>query len=112
MHISNEGKVGYQKEVVIREIIKPVKPNEYDDIYSNKKLGSFVEGARTYFRLFAPGAKTVTLVLFEKINAARGKQIKMKRDENCVWETSLEGKGYGLFYGFKVYNPKHPSKKI
>ena len=30
------------------------KPNELDKYYSDKKLGSFVENGKTFFRLFTP----------------------------------------------------------
>jgi pullulanase/glycogen debranching enzyme len=32
----------------------------------------------------------------------------MAKDENGVWETSLDGEVYGLFYGFKVCHPGTP----
>ena len=80
----------------------------YDSLYSDKKLGSFVENGNTYFNLFAPRAANVTLVTFTKAENKTGKEYKMLRDENGVWETSLAGEQYGLFYGYKV---QHPGKK-
>ncbi len=32
----------------------------------------------------------------------------MTKDENGVWETSLDGELYGLYYGFKVCHPETP----
>ena len=84
-----------------------LKQIELDKYYSDKKLGSFVENDKTYFRLFTPNAEKVTLVIFDKVEDWEGKEFEMIRDENAVWETSLDGKLYGKYYGFKV---KHKDK--
>lgn len=75
---------------------------ELNKFYSDKKLGSFVENGKTYFRLFTPNAKNVSLIIFDKVNDNSGKEYEMTRDENAVWETSLDGELYGKFYGFNV----------
>jgi len=82
---------------------------ELDKYYSDKKLGSFVEGGKTYFRLFTPNAEKVSLIIFNKVDEKSGKEYEMIRDENAVWETSLDGKLYGKFYGFNV---KHKDKDV
>jgi len=79
--------------------------------YSDKKLGSFVENGKTYFRLFSPDAETVTLVTFNKITDKTGTQYKMHEDDEGIWETSIDGENYGLYYGYMVFNPKYPSTK-
>ncbi|HSW53939.1 MAG TPA: alpha-amylase family glycosyl hydrolase [Ignavibacteriaceae bacterium] len=84
------------------------KQKELDKIYSDKKLGSFVENGKTYFRLFTPNAEKVSLLTFEQPEQIIGKEFPMTRDENGVWETSLDGELYGLFYGFKVCHPGTP----
>lgn len=84
------------------------KQKELDKIYSSKKLGSFVENGRTFFRLFAPNAEKVSLLTFESPEQTKGKEFPMSRDENGVWETSLDGEAYGLFYGFKICHPDNP----
>ncbi|MFI5236729.1 MAG: alpha-amylase family glycosyl hydrolase, partial [Ignavibacteriales bacterium] len=63
---------------------------------------------KTYFRLFAPNAEKVSLLTFEKPEQTKGKEFPMTRDENGVWETSVDGELYGLFYGFKVCHPGTP----
>ncbi len=78
------------------------KLNELDKYYSDKKLGSFVKDGKTYFRLFAPSAVNVKLCTFEQPEDTAVNEIEMKKDSSGVWETSLEGEKYGLFYGFKV----------
>jgi pullulanase len=91
------------------------KQKELDKIYSDlpdrqagKKLGSFVENGKTHFRLFTPNAEKVSLLTFEQPEQTIGKEYPMTRDENGVWETSLNGELYGLFYGFKVCHHETP----
>ncbi len=74
--------------------------------YSTKRLGSFIEDGVTVFRLFAPSAKNVILITFKKPEDDPGVEYEMTRDENGVWEYRINGENYGLFYGFKVDNPK------
>jgi pullulanase/glycogen debranching enzyme len=88
---------------------KKVKKRPKSEVpFSDKRLGSFVEDGRTYFRLFSPTAAKVKLVIFKKPEEAYGNEIEMERDENGVWEVSLEGERYGLFYGFRIRNLKMP----
>lgn len=84
------------------------KQKELDKLYSDKRLGSFVEKGKTYFRLFTPNAEKVSLLTFEQPEQTVGNEHPMIRDENGVWETSLDGELYGLFYGFKVCHPGTP----
>ena len=84
------------------------KQKALDEIYSSKKLGSFVENGKTYFRLFAPNAEKISLLTFEQPEQTKGKEFPMIRDKDGVWETSLTGELYGLFYGFKVCHPGTP----
>ncbi len=104
LYVSDKSKTQtkYQSEFQLRQ-------NELDKFYSDKKLGSFVENGKTYFRLFTPNAEKVSLVIFNKVDDQTGKEYEMTRDENAVWETSLEGELYGKFYDFKI---KHKDKDV
>jgi pullulanase/glycogen debranching enzyme len=82
------------------------QPKPLNRYYSDKRLGSFVEDGKTFFRLFAPSAKQVTLLFFDEPEQQKGTAVKMKRDDDGVWETNIDGEHYGLFYGFKI---KHTS---
>jgi pullulanase len=84
-----------------------LRQDELDKIYSDKKLGSFIENGKTYFGLFTPNAEKVSLVVFNKVDDKSGKEYEMIRDENAVWETSLDGELCGKFYCFNV---KHKDK--
>ncbi len=77
-----------------------------DLYFSEKKLGSFVENGNTVFRLFAPGAKSVNLITFAKPEDDPGIEFKMERDRDGIWEYTVAGEQYGLFYGYKIDNPK------
>jgi pullulanase len=80
------------------------KLKELDKYYSEEKLGSFVENGKTFFRLFAPSALKVLLFTFSIVENDKGNIYEMLKDENAVWEASLEGENYGLYYGYKVYH--------
>jgi pullulanase len=78
------------------------KQDELDKYYSDKRLGSFVENGKTYFRLFAPDAEQVSIIIFKQLKDVDGMEYKMTRDENAVWETVVDGELYGKYYGFNV----------
>ncbi len=101
---SDKKKVNVPKK--ISEFLK--KQKELDNLYSDKKLGSFVQNGTTYFRLFAPSADKISLLTFEQPEQTNGKEFKMVKDENGVWETAIEGEQYGLFYGFKIHHTEVP----
>ena len=82
--------------------VKPPKQKKLNQLYSDKKLGSFVNEDRTYFRVFSPSAEDVKLIMFETPEQVFGKAYDMNRDENGVWEVVLEGELYGSFYGYRV----------
>jgi len=85
-----------------------IKQEKFDNIYSDKKLGSFVRDGKTFFRLFAPSADKVLLLTFEQPEQVNGNEFVMVKDENGIWETTLDGELYGLYYGFKVCHPGTP----
>jgi pullulanase/glycogen debranching enzyme len=100
LFVTEKRTVVYQPDTT--EFIKRYK--ELDKYYSDKRLGSFVENGKTYFRLFAPSAESVRLCTFEKPEDKKCKEFFMLKDNDGVWEAELEGELYGLFYGYKVYN--------
>jgi pullulanase len=82
--------------------------DELNKIYSDKKLGSFVENDKTFFRLFAPNAEKVFLVTKNSPEDSDQKEYEMQRDENGAWETFLAGEHFGLLYGYKVKHSDDP----
>jgi pullulanase len=76
------------------------------ELYSGKQLGVITEEDKTTFRIFAPNAENVELLLGPTVDSAAA--VKMKRDNDGVWETVLDGRHYGKFYTFSV---KHKGNK-
>jgi len=89
-------------------IVNPSQKSKFDQLYSDKKLGSFVKEGRTFFRVFSPSAEDVKLILFENPEQVFGKAYDMVKDESSVWEVSLEGELYGSFYGYRVKHSDIP----
>ncbi len=79
---------------------------QLDKFYSDKPLGALIQNDSTYFRLFAPRANSVQLVLFEKHNAETGIHHPMQQDADGVWEFAKAGELYGSYYGYKVSGPQ------
>ncbi|MBN1780136.1 pullulanase [bacterium] len=85
---------------------KSIEPDGIlDGFFSSKSLGHTVNGTLHYFRLFAPRAKWVSLVLFSSIRDHCDHQIRMHRDEDGVWETSLDNLGDWKYYGYRLDGP-------
>ncbi len=69
--------------------VNPPQHKKIGQLYSDKKLGSFVKEGRTFFRVFSPSGEDVKLIIFENPEQVFGKAYDMEKDENGVWETSL-----------------------
>lgn len=77
----------------------------FETMISQKELGCIVTNAQTQFRLFAPRASAVTLVLFDKHDQEVGQEYHMVRDADGVWEYSIPQVLYGKYYGYRVNGP-------
>jgi pullulanase len=73
-----------------------------DKYFSSKKLGAWVENNKTFFKLFAPNAEKVDLVIYEKAEDTDGKVFTMIKDSSGVWETESNEVLYGKYYDFRV----------
>jgi pullulanase/glycogen debranching enzyme len=99
-----------QKKISAAEKSFLEKNRKLDSYYSTKKLGAFVENGTTVFRLFAPQAFEVSLVVKKTVDEKNYKEFMMEKDADGVWEVVLSGDLYGKFYGFKVLNNKKLKK--
>ncbi len=103
-----------EKTIVKESVIE--KQKKLDKIYSNKKLGSFVEKGNTVFRLFAPSAAKILLNIYHTPDDKNYNKFDMLKSEDGVWETILEGDLSGKFYGYQVYhdgdNPSNDKKVL
>lgn len=91
-----------------KAISRPILPDGLfkKAFISQKPLGAVTEGSDTVFRLFAPRAKSVRLLLTSDI--AMHKQIaspKGLKDADGVWEMRVPGTHWGCYYGFHVDGP-------
>jgi pullulanase/glycogen debranching enzyme len=80
------------------------KTKNQDSYYSTKELGAIVENGTTTFRLFTPNAQKVVLSLFDSVDQEIPTDYEMTRDEDAVWEITIDNDLSGKFYGFKVYH--------
>jgi pullulanase/glycogen debranching enzyme len=85
---------------------------DVDSLYSDLPLGAtFAKGA-TAFRLFAPHATRVSLVLLPRYDAMSGEEIRMSRDRNGVWSTSRLGRLSGQVYAYRLWGNYNPDLLI
>lgn len=76
--------------------------------YSDKPLGHNIEEGVNVFRVFAPRATRVILVIADDpIEMKNRKEYEMTRDENWVWEAKVPGNLWGKYYGYRADGPKH-----
>ena len=100
--IMNNPKTLHSKQIdrdtILREKV-------FEKLYSDKELGCSVTKKGTMFRLFAPRATNVTLVIFEDFDNEEGQEIPMVRDSAGVWEYLSLGMLYGKYYAYKIDGP-------
>ena len=84
--------------------------DELDKYYSEKKLGSFINEGKTYFRLFAPTAMEVQLCLYDEPSDKNYKTYTLQKDNDGVWEIIINENLKGKFYGYKVFHKDDNSK--
>jgi pullulanase len=72
------------------------------DLYSDKEMGVTTKQDETYFRLFAPNADHVSLILFNSPEEDKGESHRMSQDNDGVWELKLNGTHTGKYYSFYV----------
>lgn len=77
-----------------------------DSLYSEKPLGYYTTGGQTVFRVFAPRARWVRLMLFQKYRDSTGKEYQMHHDSDGVWEFTTSEDWRGRFYGYRLWGPQ------
>lgn len=85
-----------------KNIKTPFTTNDFDSLYSNKKLGYSYSNNYSIFRIFVPRANSVVLVIFENYNDKSGVKYPMIRDNNGVWEYKMRSKLFGKYYGYYI----------
>lgn len=77
----------------------------FDAFYSEKELGCSTGKLHTTFRLFAPRATGVTLVIFDRYDDASGTEHAMRNDGDGIWEHTVPQALLGSYYGYRVSGP-------
>ncbi|MBL4575714.1 MAG: glycoside hydrolase family 1, partial [Opitutaceae bacterium] len=76
------------------------------ELKSELEMGAIVSGEQTVFRLFAPRAKWVKVVIFEQLNEPKSEEwYDLKRLEDGAWELHLEKDLHGCFYWYHLDGP-------
>ncbi|MCF7796552.1 MAG: pullulanase [Lentisphaeria bacterium] len=75
-------------------------------LQSDKPMGLTLTDDMATFRVFAPNATQVSLVLFQQHTDKAGNDIPMHRDEDGVWETMLSWPQDWKFYGYRLDGPR------
>lgn len=76
-----------------------------DSLYSDKPLGYQLENNRIIFRLFAPRARWVRLVLYQHHADKVEEEYPMCRDEDGVWEFIADLDWQNKYYGYRIWGP-------
>jgi pullulanase len=88
-----------------------LQPDRVLNMYQSKKnLGCQIESDQTVFRLFAPRATGVKLILFNRFDEETGNEYDMNRDGDGVWEVSLPGKYLSQYYGYRIFGSDHETE--
>ncbi len=77
-----------------------------DSLYSDKPLGYQHTESGYEFRVFAPRAEWVRLVLFDNYDDKQGGEYAMTRDAVGVWESSTMEDWSGKYYGYRLWGPQ------
>ncbi|HEY5552117.1 MAG TPA: alpha-amylase family glycosyl hydrolase [Opitutaceae bacterium] len=85
----------------------PLRPDGFFlRMESRERLGAFVDGDETEFRLFAPRARRVWLQIQEQADSTGGMlEYPMEREEDGTWYLRLDANLNGWFYFFRVGGP-------
>lgn len=70
--------------------------------YTGDDLGATYTKAKTSFRLWAPTARSVSLITYANSGATTGTSLAMRSDEKGTWVAELAGDKDGLVYTYKV----------
>ncbi|MEE9166488.1 MAG: alpha-amylase family glycosyl hydrolase, partial [Candidatus Neomarinimicrobiota bacterium] len=71
--------------------------------------GAFVQDKKTLFKLFAPRATRVYVVIFDSAEAESGTEYPMIQDDPGRWTVEVDGAGYGSLYGYRLDGPSSTS---
>ncbi len=68
----------------------------------NAPLGYSVDEGETTFRLFAPRATLVELIIYEKFEDHEGRSFPLEKNEHGIWQTLIPDTFYGQWFAYKL----------
>jgi len=68
-------------------------------------FGTFVSNHQTTFKLLAPEAEKVSVVIFSSPEDESGIEHPMFSDNNGIWIATIKNAGYGTLYGYRLEGP-------
>lgn len=86
------------KQVTFRKIL-----DDSRYVYTRDDLGAIYSSKKTQFRLWAPMANRVELIIYEQGDTVNGTSYEMKRDQQGTWVVLLAGDWHGKFYTYRVH---------
>ncbi len=84
----------------------PALTTPLNELQSAKPMGLTFTDTQAVFRVFAPHATRVALVLFQDYTTKTGHAIPLRRAGDGVWEVSLKTPLDWRFYGYRLDGPK------
>ena len=85
------------------------------EFYTDEKLGALYSPEKTVFRVFAPTASSLTLVLYNEPIGSVGKEYKMNYSNHGVWDLTIPGDLINKYYTLKANGPDkrfHPKLEL
>lgn len=86
------------KQVTFRNIL-----DDERFVYSGDDLGPIYTPTYSQFKVWAPTAKKVELLLYPSGDATEATHFEMERGEHGIWWVRLEGDLHGQFYTYQVH---------
>ncbi len=72
-------------------------------VYNGKDLGLSYSPKESLFRIWAPSATEVEIILYDENDGNKGlKRVSMNKQKDGVWMTDLKSDAKGKFYTFRV----------
>ncbi|HGY57119.1 MAG TPA: type I pullulanase [Caldithrix abyssi] len=81
------------------------------EFISDVPFGVIIKGDKTSFSVFAPGAKEVTLNLYDKAKDGKVKKYNLESVGNGIWQKELPGNLTGKYYTYTVQHADRQNRE-
>lgn len=78
--------------------------HQLNTVFSTKELGAIVSENKTIFRIFAPNAEHIILKTYKNVADTNSTDFKMYKDDDGVWEVTLNEDLTNKYYGYQVFS--------